>query len=396
MDDLGPDARADTPKLGDVAAAAGLARVHFLAWRDLDDPEAGGSELHAHEVARRWAAAGIEVNFRTSFAAGHSQVAWRDGYRVIRKAGRYMVFPRAAFSEMMGWHGARDGLVEIWNGMPFFSPLWARGPRIVFLHHVHAEMWDMALPPRLARLGRTVESRIAPPIYRRTRIVTLSESSKRELVDELGFKAKRVDVVEPGIDPKFSAGGTLDEQPLLVGVGRLVPVKRFHLLIDAVVELREHHPGLRAVIVGEGYERSALAEQIERLDASAYVELAGRVSDAQLVDLYRRAWVLASTSAREGWGMTITEAAACGTPAVVTDIAGHRDAVAAGVSGYLASTQEALVARLDSVLADPQLRDRLRAGARTRAERFTWAATARGTLDALAREARRLHPLRNQ
>jgi glycosyltransferase involved in cell wall biosynthesis len=396
VDDLGPDARADTTKLGDLAASAGLSRVHFLAWRDLDDPEAGGSELHAHEVARRWAAAGIEVNFRTSHAAGHSQVAWRDGYRVIRKAGRYMVFPRAAFSEMMGWHGARDGLVEIWNGMPFFSPLWARGPRIVFLHHVHAEMWDMVLPPRLAKLGRTVESRIAPPIYRRTRIVTLSESSKRELVEELGFKAKRVDVVSPGIDPKFSPGGRPSDEPFLVAVGRLVPVKRFHLLVDAVVALRERHPGLRAVIVGEGYERGPITEQIDRLDASGYIELAGRVDDADLVDLYRRAWMLVSTSAREGWGMTITEAAACGTPAVVTDIAGHRDAVSRGESGLLASTQEEFVAQVDSVLRDEALRRRLSAGALAHAERFTWAATARGTLEVLAREARRLHPLRNQ
>ena len=64
---------------------------------------------------------------------------WRDGYRVIRKAGRYLVFPRAAFSEMMGWHGGRDALVEIWNGMPFFSPLWARHRARLCLHHVHAD-----------------------------------------------------------------------------------------------------------------------------------------------------------------------------------------------------------------------------------------------------------------
>jgi glycosyltransferase involved in cell wall biosynthesis len=392
----GGDHAVEVAKLGDIAAEAGLHRVSMLAWRDLDDPEAGGSELHAHEVARRWAAAGIEVNFRTSHAPGQSQVTWRDGYRVIRKAGRYMVFPRAAFSEMMGWHGARDGLVEIWNGMPFFSPLWARGPRIVFLHHVHAEMWDMVLTPRLAKLGRTIESRIAPPIYRRTRIVTLSESSKRELVEELGFKAKRVDVVSPGIDPKFTPGVAPGAEPLLVAVGRLVPVKRFHLLIDAVVELRERHPGLRAVIVGEGYERGPLAEQIERLDATGFIELAGRVDDAELIDLYRRAWLLVSTSAREGWGMTITEAAACGTPAVVTDIAGHRDAVVRGETGLLASTQEEFVAHLDAVLRDAPLRRRLRAGALAHAERFTWGATARGTLEVLAREARRLHPLRNQ
>ena len=163
VDDLGPDARADLPKLGEVAASAGLARVHFLAWRDLDDPEAGGSELHAHEVARRWAAAGIEVNFRTSFAAGHSQVALARRLPRHPQGGSLHGVPRAAFSEMMGWHGTRDGLVEIWNGMPFFSPLWARGPRIVFLHHVHAEMWDMVLAaaPRPARAHGRIAHRAA-------------------------------------------------------------------------------------------------------------------------------------------------------------------------------------------------------------------------------------------
>ena len=174
-------------KLGDVAAAARLRRIHILMWRDLDDPEAGGSELHAHEIASRWAAAGLDVTIRTSFAADHPPVTRRSGYRVIRRAGRYMVFPRAALAERTGLHGPSDGLVEIWNGMPFFSPLWAKGPRIVFLHHLHAEMWDMTLPPNLARLGRILEARVAPPLYRGTTLVTLSESSKRELVDDMGF-----------------------------------------------------------------------------------------------------------------------------------------------------------------------------------------------------------------
>src|SRR5215467_4399059 len=173
-------------KLGDLAATAGLRRVSMLAWRDLDDPEAGGSELHASNIAKLWAEAGIEVNIRTSYAAGHPQVSWRDGYRVIRKAGRYLVFPRAAFSEMIGWHGGRDGLVEIWNGMPFFSPLWSRTAHVTWLHHVHAEMWQMTLPPRLAAFGNFVESTLAPPIYHRTPMVTLSESSKREMVEDLG------------------------------------------------------------------------------------------------------------------------------------------------------------------------------------------------------------------
>src|SRR5882672_12699482 len=99
------DHAVEVAKLGDIAAQAGLQRVSMLAWRDLDDPEAGGSELHAHRIASLWAEAGLEVTMRTSFAAGKPQVSWRDGYRVIRKAGRYLVFPRAAISEMLGWHG---------------------------------------------------------------------------------------------------------------------------------------------------------------------------------------------------------------------------------------------------------------------------------------------------
>ena len=84
-------------------------------------------------------------------------------------------------------HRPGDALVEIWNGMPFLSPLWYRGPRLVFLHHVHAEMWGMVLPPTLARLGDTVERRIAPRFYRSSRIVTLSESSRSEIVEMLGL-----------------------------------------------------------------------------------------------------------------------------------------------------------------------------------------------------------------
>ena len=127
---------------------------------------------------------------------------------MIRKAGRYMVFPRASFSEMMGWHGASDALVEIWNGMPFFSPLWARRPHVMWLHHVHDTMWEMTLPPRLAQLGRTVEFRVAPPIYRRTPIVTLSESSKRELVEQAALQVEAHHTsCRPGIDRRFSPGG---------------------------------------------------------------------------------------------------------------------------------------------------------------------------------------------
>src|SRR5690606_31805226 len=211
------------------------------AWRDLDDVEAGGSEVHASEVARLWAEAGIEVTMRTSFAFGHPKTTVRDGYRVIRRAGRYAVFPRAVGSEIVGRHGPRDGLIEIWNGVPFMSPLWCRGPRAVFLHHVHQRMWPMVLPenPQLARFGALLERRLAPPFYRTTEIVTLSDSSRAELVHDLRFPANRVRVVEPGIDRRFRPGPAKSGHPLVVSVSRLMAPKRFDVVIRAAAAARE-------------------------------------------------------------------------------------------------------------------------------------------------------------
>ncbi len=377
-------------QLSAIAAAAGLERVHILAWRDLDDPEAGGSEVHAAAIAERWAAAGIDVAMRSSRAAGHPMFATRDGYRVVRKANRYVVFPRTAVSGLLGRNGRPDGLVEVWNGMPFFSPVWARCARVVFLHHVHAEMWRMVLhPAALGRLGERFEYHVAPRFYRTAPIITLSESSKAEIVDLLRLPADNITVVPPGVDPRFAPGGERSPHPLVVAVGRLVPVKRFDRLISALVAVRQRHPTLEAVIAGEGYDRPALEAQVGAAGAESWLRLPGRVSDEELIGLYRRAWVLSSASVREGWGMTVTEAAACGTPAVVTDIAGHRDAVIAGVSGLLVSSLDELAAQLDMVIADTGLRTKLAAGAIQQAGRFTWDRTARSTLDILAEEATR-------
>ncbi|MEO7556450.1 MAG: glycosyltransferase family 4 protein, partial [Acidimicrobiales bacterium] len=342
-----PDHRDDAiAKIGDLAAGAGIRRIHILAWRDLEDVEAGGSELHAANIARLWAEAGLDVVQRTSYAQGQPPRARRHGYEVIRRAGRYLVFPRAVGSELLGRHGQRDALVEIWNGMPFFSPLWARGPRVVLLHHVHAEMWKMVFgdeSPMLATAGDLLERRVAPLAYRRSRIVTLSESSKAEIVEQMHLRPELVDVVAPGIDPVFTPGGTRSAQPSVLAVGRLMPVKRFDVLIRAAARARAACPDLTLTIVGEGYERDALAALVNDLDAGEWVSLHGRASEAELVELYRSTWLVASASAREGWGMTLTEAAACGTPCVATDIAGHVDATGGGQSGLLVATDEEAV-----------------------------------------------------
>ncbi len=378
-----------TKAISEMAANAGISHVHMLAWRDLDDDEAGGSEVHAHNIASIWAQSGLGVTMRTSAAPGHPSSAVRDGYTVSRKSGRYGVFIRSSLSELTGRLGPCDGLIEIWNGMPFMSPLWWRGPRAIWLHHVHGPMWGMTLPSPIAKLGVALEERIAPRFYRNESIVTLSPSSRDELVDDLGFDPDRVTVIPPGVDPYFTPGGTRSETPLAVAVGRLVPVKDFPRLVRVMAAVRERVPEVELVIVGEGYERERIMDEVRRHGAEEWISLPGRVTDQQLRDLYRRSWVAVSTSVREGWGMTLTEAAACGTPSVATDIAGHADAVAVGRSGLLHDRDPDLVDALVRVLTDEELRARLTEGALARAAELTWERTAVANFEVLAEDALR-------
>ena len=112
------------------------------------------------------------------------------------------------------------------------------------------------------------------------------------------------------------------------------------------------------------------------LGASSWLELPGRLSDDEQLDAYRSAWVVASTSGKEGWGMTLTEAAACGTPGIATDIPGHRDAIQDGYSGILVGLNESFADRLSEVLLNDQLRATLSIGALTYAQTLTWDRTA--------------------
>jgi glycosyltransferase involved in cell wall biosynthesis len=365
------------PLVGEVIAH-GVRRIHVLAWRDLDDPDSGGSEVHADQFMRRWAAAGLEIVHRTSAAAGLPDTARRNGYDVVRRGSRYSVFPRTVVAELARRMGPSDGLIEVWNGVPWFSPVWYRRPHLTILHHVHGPMWDQLLPGPLATAGRLLEARLAPPFYRRGETVTPSEATRGELI-ELGFRPDRVTAVDNGVDPFFTPGGPRAADPLVVAAGRLAPVKRFDLLLDAARDARASVPRLRVRIIGEGPTRLDLVRWIERNQAEEWVELVGHVARPDLRDHYRQAWVVASASLAEGWGLSLTEAAACGTPAVATDIRGHRSSVVDGRTGVLAPA--GLLGRaLADVLTDDGRRTALGEAALARARALTWDASALGIL----------------
>jgi glycosyltransferase involved in cell wall biosynthesis len=378
------------PAVDDLAAGmidAGARRIHVLAWRDLDDVDAGGSEVHADELMSRWATAGLDIVHRTSAASGQPAHARRRGYEVIRRGSRYTVFPRAAAAELLGRMGRSDALVEIWNGVPWFSPLWYRRPRLTIVHHVHGPMWDQIMPQPFAAIGRVVEARVAPPFYRRGATVTPSASTREELL-ELGFCPDRVTAVPNGVEQFFTPGGQRSASPLVVAVGRFAPVKRFHLALSAAAQARQAVPDLRLRLVGDGPLVGELRAWVGAHDASDWVEFAGYVERHRLPDEYRRAWVVLSASLAEGWGLSLTEAAACGTPAVATDIRGHRCSVVDGRTGLLASP-DGLGEALKTVLVDHALRDELGRAAVARARTLTWERSATGVLEVLHGEVMR-------
>ena len=379
-----PGARSGrSPLMADVARQAGIRTVRVVAWRDLEHPDAGGSEIHLHEILRRWAAAGLDVALLTGRVPGGPRRVERAGYTVLRAGGplgSLVTTPRRARRQ------PADATVEVWHGINFCGPLWIRGPRVAIAHHVHRPEFSYVLPRPAAWAARHQEGTLSPRLYRGTPLVTLSEPARAAFVD-LGFDPAAITVVPPGVDARFSPGGERSPTPLVLTVARLWPQKRIDRLIDVMARLRTGQPQAELVVVGDGPCRPEL--EARATASGARVRFTGTVSDARLVDLYRSAWVLASASFGEGWGMTITEAAACGTPAVVSVNTGHRQAVVDGTTGLLADDEDGLVDGLDRVLSDGVLRHRLGSAATAHARGFGWDRAARAVLDVVAADAHR-------
>lgn len=374
--------------MAERADAVGMRRIHVFAFRDRDDPEAGGSEEHASQVCSHLARAGREVHLHTGRVPGAPRHVERDGFQVLRRGGRVGVFPASVLDEHLGRLGPADGLIEIFHGVPFFAPLWSRLPQVGLVHHVHLGTWDALLPGWPGRIGHLIERYAVPAVYRRRPLVTAAPSARDEIVEHYGADPSRITVAPHGIAERFSPGGERAERPLVVAVARLMPQKGVDELIEALVLVKERVPDVEATIVGDGPHRDRL-QAVARAAGASWIRWAGRVSDDELVDWYQRAWVVTSASRREGFGLTLTEAAACGTPTVATRIPGHVDAVDDGVNGLLADGTDDLASRVADVLTDDELRARLGSGALAHASRFRWDEATATLLGALCDEALR-------
>jgi glycosyltransferase involved in cell wall biosynthesis len=148
------------------------------------------------------------------------------------------------------------------------------------------------------------------------------------------------------------------------------------MLLATFAEVLRSVPNAHLTIAGDGPDKETLRHDIERLNLTDHVTLAGRVTDDELLALYQSSWLLVSASHSEGWGMTITEAAACGTPCVVTSNHGHCAAATHGVTGLIVEDDTQLATEIVRVLHDDELRTALAKGAIVHASKFRWDRTA--------------------
>lgn len=332
-------------------------KILFVAWRDLANKLAGGSEVLIDTLAKGLRERGHDVTLLCA-----NPIEPRD-YEIRANGGTVTQYARAPFEYLRSFRDV-DLVVDVANGLSFYSPLWRRRPSICFVNHIHTEQWNQWFPAPLAAVGKTLEQRAMPAVYRNRLFVAVSPSTADGL-EQLGVDRSRIRIIINGTDIPDQVGVESPE-PLFVGLGRLVPHKRFELALKAWEQVRPHVGG-RLVIAGQGPERDRLLAT-----AGPGVEVPGRISEAEKDALLSSAWLLVHPASHEGWGLVITEAAAHGTPSLAFRVPGLRDSVVDGMSGILVDHPEELATTWRLIAQDPILRGRLREGARKRALACTW------------------------
>lgn len=346
--------------------------VVFFSWRDTCNPEGGGAEVYLEKMAGGLVQRGARV---TIFCAAHEQAPadeTRDGIRFVRRGSKMGVYLRGLLQLLLRRLGRVDAVVDVQNGLPFFTRLLTSKPVVVLVHHVHREQWPVVYPGLIGRVGWWIEHWVAPRLYRSCQYVAVSQATRQELIG-LGVDASRIAVVHNGTDPAVPMDDRKTEAPSICVVGRLVPHKQVEHAIDAWDILRRSVPGLRLTVVGSGWWEQELHEYARSLATTDGVQFTGHVSEQRKQEIYAESWVMALPSLKEGWGLVIGEAGMHGTPTVAYRSAGGtQESIEDGRSGVLTEGFSEFVTALEAVLTDTERRVKLAHGARDMSHRFTW------------------------
>ena len=330
--------------------------------------------MHLSEILSRWVARGAEVTWIASSFPGAAAEEEIRGIRV-RRRGSWWNANWAAAAEVRALERREsfDLVLEDINKIPYFAPLYSRAPVLGVVPHlfgttVFAEAsWPMALVV-------WAHEAFLPWFYRRIPFLVISESTRQDLLRR-GLAGDRIVVSLCGIDhSRYSPGGPKAEVPTVVYVGRLRRYKGVDALLEAFARVVREVPEARLAVLGDGPHRPALQARAERLELGDRVEFTGYLPSGEKVRRLGAAWVSALPSPKEGWGLTVIESNACGTPVIASRSPGLVDSVRDGVSGLLVPHGDVgeLTDALRRLLTDASLRARLASGGLEWARRFSW------------------------
>ncbi|WP_322921826.1 glycosyltransferase family 4 protein [Nocardioides renjunii] len=354
--------------------AVSLAGRHVVLfnWRDTSNPEGGGSERYVEAMARGLVRHGARA---TIFCASHDNAPADevvDGVRFVRRGDHLAIYLLGALHLLLRRFGKVDMVVDVQNGLPFFTRLVTRAPVVVLVHHVHREQWPVVFPGLIGRLGWWIERFLAPRIYRRSQYIAVSRSTRGELI-ALGIGSERIAVVHNGTSPAPVVDVPRSPTPALCVLGRLVPHKQVEHAIDAVVALRQVHPDVSLDVVGNGWWEDDLRSYVASRGAQDLVVFHGHVTEQRKHEILARSWLMLLPSLKEGWGIVVGEAGSHGVPTIAyASAGGTRESIADGASGLLVDTPDEFSEAVRRLVDDRAERQRLGKGAREMSDTFSW------------------------
>ena len=359
-------------------------------WQDRENPQAGGAELHLHEIFGRIAAKGHHVTLLCGGWRGCAPRATLDGIEVHRVGTRY-TFPLHAHRYFRNTLAGTpfDVLVEDINKVPLYTTVWGVTPIVVLVPHLFGGTAFQEVPAPVAAVVWLAERPIAVA-YAQSGFHAISQSTADDLVLR-GVPRDRIRVIYPGIDttaftPMPAARAST---PVFTYLGRLKRYKGVDVVLRAFARLA--HPTAVLDIAGTGDHRPALEALAASLDLRDRVRFLGFIPEDEKVALLRRSWALVFASPKEGWGITNLEAAACGTPVIASNSPGIRESVVDGQTGYLVrhGDEDEMADAMRRIAESPALVASLGQGGRRFAETFSWDKAANETLEHLQSEIAR-------